>query len=279
MAATSFATGEREQVLVIETLGAPPPARRRRKRPRNAEIGEPPPELPVARATVVLAFNEFEDERAAGAWLEETSADEGAIDRLVEQGIAELNQALHAQAVASGDPYPQTVTPTRAVVIRIGYGNGEALADGAFSAAHQIDQGLGSVSRRRQRDEELRPQQRLAAVLGGREQLDACETLLLRARADLDGKREREAVLQLRVGLEALLVELRGALSDPGHDEDMTALKSAAERPVTSLTPPLQGDLTPSSSNLSASSSVSPSGCFAVAESWAVEPPDPAGYS
>lgn len=218
--------GEREQVLVIETLGAPPPARRRRKRPRDAEIGEPPPELPVARATVVLAFDEFEDERAASAWLEETSSDEAAIDQLIEHGIDELNQALHAHAVAGGDPYPQTVTPARAALVRIGYGSGEALADGAFTSAHQVDPGLGPVSRRRRRDEELRPQQRLAAVLGGREQLDACETLLLRARADLDAGRHREAALQLRIGLEALLVELRGALSDPGHEEDMATLQS-----------------------------------------------------
>lgn len=217
---------EREQVLVIETLGAPPPARRRRKRPRDAEVGEPPPELPVARATVVLAFNEFEDEPAGSAWLRETSIDEVAIDRLVERGIAELNQALHTQAVASGDPYPQTVTPARAVVIRIGFGGGEALADGAFTKAHQVDPGLGPISRRRQRDEELRPQQRLAAVLGGRERLDACETLLLRARADLDAGRDREAALQLRVGLEALLIELKGALSDDGHEEDMATLES-----------------------------------------------------
>jgi hypothetical protein len=235
--------GEREQVLVIETLGAPPPARRRRRRPRNAEVSEPPPELPVARATVVMAFNEFEDERAAAAWLGETSADEGAIDRLVEQGIAELNQALHAQAVASGDPYPQTVAPARAVVVRIGYGNGEALADGAYSAAHQVDPGLGPVSRRHQRDEELRPQQRLAAVLGGREQLDACETLLLRARADLDAGRKREATLQLRVGLEALLVELRGALSDPGHEEDMATLESRRHEAGDLANAALQGDL------------------------------------
>jgi hypothetical protein len=218
--------GEREQVLVIETLGAPPPARRRRKRPRGAEIGEPPPELPVARVTVVLAFNEFEDEQAAETWLSETTASEEAIDRLVERGIDELNQALHTQSVASGDPYPQTVTPARAVVIRIGFGGGEALADGAFTSAHQVDPGLGPISRRRQRDEELRPQQRLAAVLGGREQLDACETLLLRARADLDADRNREAALQLRVGLEALLIELKSALSDDGHKEDMATLES-----------------------------------------------------
>jgi hypothetical protein len=235
--------GEREQVLVVETLGAPPPARRRRRRPREAEIGEPPPELPVARATVVLAFDEFEDERAASAWLGKTSGDEGAADQLVEQGIAELNQALHTQAVAGGDPYPQTVTPSRAVVIRIGYGSGEALADGAFTAAHQVDPGLGPTSRRLQRDEELRPQQRLAAVLGGREQLDACETLLLRARADLDAKRNREAALQLRVGLEALLVELRGALSDPGHEEDMAVLESRRHEAGELANAALQGDL------------------------------------
>jgi hypothetical protein len=235
--------GEREQVLVIETLGAPPPARRRRKRPRGAEVGEPPPELPVARATVVLAFNEFESEQGADAWLRETSSDEDAVDQLVEQGIDELNQALHAHAVASGDPYPQTVTPARAVVIRVGYGNGEALADGAFTSAHQVDPGLGSVSRRRQRDEELRPQQRLAAVLGGREQLDACETLLLRARADLDAGRAREAALQLRVGLEALLVELRGALSDPDHEQDMATLESRRHETGELANAALKGDL------------------------------------
>jgi hypothetical protein len=235
--------GEREQVLVIETLGAPPAARRRRRRPRNADVSEPPPELPVARATVVLAFNELEDERAAAAWLQETSADEGAVDQMVEQGIAELNQALHAQAVASGDPYPQTVTPARAVVIRIGFGSGEALADGAYSNAHQVDPGLGPVSRRLQRDEELRPQQRLAAVLGGREQLDACETLLLRARADLDAGRNREAGLQLRVGFEALLIELKGALDDAGHEEDMATLDTRRAEIGELANTALQGDL------------------------------------
>lgn len=235
--------GEREQVLVIETLGAPPPARRRRKRPRGAEIGEPPAELPVARATVVLAFKEFDDEQAATAWLQKTSSDESAIDQLVEQGIDELNQALHAHAVVSGDPYPQTVTPARATTIRIGFGSGEALADGAFTSAHQVDPGLGPTSRRLQRDEELRPQQRLAAVLGGREQLDACETMLLRARADLDAGRNREATLQLRVGLEALLVELHGALGDTGHEEDMATLEARRHQSGDLANAALQGDL------------------------------------
>ena len=61
-------------------------------------------------------------------------------------------------------------------------------------------------------------------MLGGRESPDACETLLARARLDLETGFNREAALQLRVGVEALLVELRGALEDPGHGEDMDAL-------------------------------------------------------
>jgi hypothetical protein len=235
----------REQVLVIETLGAPPPARRRRKRPKDAEVAEPPAELPVARATVVLAFDELDDEEAASAWLREATASEDSIDRLVEQGIDELNRALHVQAVAGGDPYPQTVTPARATTIRIGFGSGDALADGAFTSAHRVDPGLGPTSRRRQRDEELRPQQRLAAVLGDREQLDACETLLLRARADLNADRNREAALQLRVGLEALLVELKSALSDPGHDEDMGTLEARRHEAGDLANAALRGSLDP----------------------------------
>jgi hypothetical protein len=129
------------------------------------------------------------------------------------------------------------------VVIRIGFGSGEALADGAYSNAHQVDPGLGPVSRRLQRDEELRPQQRLAAVLGGREQLDACETLLLRARADLDAGRNREAGLQLRVGFEALLIELKGALDDAGHEEDMATLDTRRAEIGELANTALQGDL------------------------------------
>jgi hypothetical protein len=48
--------------------------------------------------------------------------------------------------------------------------------------------------------------------------------MLARARLDLDAGRLREAALQLRVGVEALLVELRGALADPGHEEDLAVL-------------------------------------------------------
>jgi len=54
------------------------------------------------------------------------------------------------------------------------------------------------------------PDERFAAIVGGRQQALACEALVLRARADLDAGRPREAALQARVALEALLAELPG---------------------------------------------------------------------
>jgi hypothetical protein len=235
--------GERERVLVIETQGAPPPSRRRRRRPRPAEPDGLPAELPLTRVTAVRAFEPFENEAVASEWLQAASADEEAVDRLIDEGLAMLNRALHASAIASGDPHPQALTPARAVTVRIGFGSGAQVADGVFAAAQQVEAGGSAASRRRRRDEELHPQQRLAAVLGGREQLDACETLLLRARADLDAGREREAALQLRVGLEALLAELRGALADPGHEKDMATLTTRRHDAGELANTALAGDL------------------------------------
>ncbi len=228
---------------MLETLGAPSPPRRRRRRSREAEPGAAPASLPLTRATTVRASEPFGAEEEAARWLEQASADEKAVDELVAEGIGLLNRALHAHAIASGDPHAQILIPARAVAVRLGYGSGEEVASGEFSAAREVDTQAGPATRRQQRSEELRPQERLAAVLGGRERLNACETLLLRARADLDAGRNREAALQLRVGLEALLVELRGALSDPGHEEDMGALETSRGDVGDLANAALQGDL------------------------------------
>ncbi|HKT82897.1 MAG TPA: hypothetical protein VJQ84_03580 [Solirubrobacterales bacterium] len=235
--------GDRERVLVVETLGAPPPTGRRRRKPRETGADDLPAELPLTRITAVRAFEPLADEGSAESWLEATGGKEEAVDRLLEDGLADLNLALHTQAVAGADPHPQAMALGAAAAAKIGFGSGEQLADGLFTKARQVDPGLRPGSRRRLRDEELRPQQRVAAVLGGRERLDACETLLLRARADLDAGRAREAALQLRVGLESLLVELRGALSDPGHDEDMSALEARRQEVGELANAALQSDL------------------------------------
>jgi hypothetical protein len=210
-------------VLVVQTLGSPPALGRRRRRPRRSDPEEAPAALALTRVTAIRAFAPLESQSEAARWLDEACEAEDTVDVLVGEAIALLNRALHAQAVAAADPRAQAELPLeRAAAVRIGYGSGEEIADGRFTDARAVDVRAGT-SRRGRREQELRPQERVAAVLRGREQLDACETLLLRARADLDAGREREAALQLRVGLEALLVELKGSLSDPGHEEDMTA--------------------------------------------------------
>jgi hypothetical protein len=214
-----------QRVLVVETLGTTPPRGRRRRRPKEAEPGASPAPLPLTRVTAVRAQEPLDSPAAAERWLAEALAEEDSIDAVVADAVALLNRALHAQAVASADPGGGVLSGARAVTVRIGYGSGEEVAAGRFSAAREVEVGSGG-SRRRRREEELRPQERLAAVLGGRERIDVCETLLLRARADLEAERFREAALQLRVALEAMLVELDGALSDGGHEKDMAELRA-----------------------------------------------------
>lgn len=214
-----------EIVLVLQRLGAPPLGERRRRRGRPAPADPEPAPLALTRATVIRAAIPFETQAEAARWLDGTCEAEETIEALAAEAAATLNRALHVQAVAAADPYGRQLRPEQAERVLLGYGSGEETADGRFIDGRQVDLTPRAGSRRRQREEELRPQERLAAVLRGREQLDACETLLLRARADLDAGRTREAALQLRVGLEALLSELDGAVGDPGHEEDMAMLR------------------------------------------------------
>lgn len=231
-----------QQVLVIETIGAPPPPRRRRRRPKNSEAAAETAPLPLSRVTAVRAEEPFEESGEADAWLEEALASEDSIDAAVAEGVALLNRAIHAHAVASADPLGTELRADRAATVRIGHGSGKEVASGRFSTAREVDVRAGASARRRQ-DEELRPQERVAAVLGGREQLDACETLILRVRADLDCDRRREAALQLRVGLEAMLIELDGALADPDHELDMAELEARRSEAGEAANTALRGDL------------------------------------
>jgi hypothetical protein len=227
----------------VQRLGAAPATRRRRRRPRRAEAGERG-ELTLTRITAIRAFAPFDRPEEAARWLDEACEAEDTVDVLADEGIALVNRALHAQAVAAADPQARSeISADQAERVTIGYGSGEETADGRFSDAREVDLGAAG-SRRRRREEDLRPQERVAGVLRGREQLDVCETLLLRARADLDANRTREAALQLRVGLEALLVELQGALADPGHDEDMAALASRKSEAGEAANSALDGNLT-----------------------------------
>jgi hypothetical protein len=77
------------------------------------------------------------------------------------------------------------------------------VADGRFTAAYEVPYRPERVKRA----VALQPQERLAAILSGSSQVLVAEELVLRARADLDAGRPREAALQARIALESLLAE------------------------------------------------------------------------
>jgi hypothetical protein len=191
-------TASPTHVLVFATLGAP--ERRRlagRRHRRDAEPEPGPTAVATGRATIIDVGAPM-DEAQARAWL----ADAG--EEALEAGLAVLNRALHSFRIITADPYLQPVGRPQAIVARIGFGAGEEVAEGRWTAAKELTVPEG----RRRRSRILAPQARLAALLGSREAALACEELTLRARLDLDQGRPREAALQLLVALDAALAEL-----------------------------------------------------------------------
>ena len=201
-----------DHILVLHTAGATPRPLLRRRRARPAEPGDEPEPVPVVRATVIRA-EPFETDEGAAEWLDRLRRDP---DRLRDEAAAaarELNAMLRAHRAATADPSVRDVVPHGATAARVGYGSGDQVAHGHFTEAYDLPPEDPS-SKVRRRAESFAPDERLAAILGGREELLACEELVLRARADLDADRPREAALQARVALEALLAEVGGDLTE-----------------------------------------------------------------
>lgn len=207
--------------------------------------------MPVTRLTVIRPGG-FAAEAEAEAWLRELSDDLETADEVVDEALAVVNRALHAHRVATLDANAGGVSQQLALTTRVGYGTGDELADGRWTAASELPPAPGP----RRRAEALRPQERMAAELGRRELPDACETLLLRARADLDAGRLREAALQLRVGLEALLAEVSvgqpaaapgdlAATQASRQSEDLADLEGRRSRTGEAANEALAGDLAP----------------------------------
>ena len=203
-------------MIVLGTLGAP--QRRLFKGRKPAPVTEARPEpVPTARATLIGA-QPFDSTEQAEAWLEGLRRDVEATAAEVEAGVRRLNVVLRAHRAAALDPYARDVSAAAALVVRVGYGTGDQVADGRFAAAYELprDSAATLSPRAARRREALAPQERLAAILGGRDAPLAGEELLLRARADLDAGHPREAALQARVALEALIAELHREGRDVG---------------------------------------------------------------
>jgi HAMP domain-containing protein len=198
------------------------PQRRSRRWGREPEPDNVPAETGLSRATLVETT--VVDDEAAKAWLD--SIADAAADEAVTEGLAVLNSALRAFRAVSADPVVREVTAEQALTVRVGYGAGVEVADGAWTAARDIPASSDKAGRRRsQRLSALRPQERFAAVLGGRDAVLACEELALRARLDLDQGRPREAALQTHLALEAAIAELAAFRGQEGVGRRLSELE------------------------------------------------------
>jgi hypothetical protein len=213
---------EPERVIVLGTLGAPlmrvgqtrprPPGGRLRARlaPRPATrpaTPEPAP-VPTARATIIDPVP-LSAESQARAWLADLDG-----EREIDTAAGVLNRVLHAHRIAAADPGVHEIAPAQALVIRAGWGEGEQVADGRWVHARELTadavRARSGARRgaRRDRSAALRPQERLAALLGGRTSMLVCEELVLRARLDLDNARPAHAAIQLDAAYAAAVSEL-----------------------------------------------------------------------
>ena len=189
---------EPEHVVVLSTIGA-----ERRgmlgKRSRTRRTDPEPTSVPVARATVVDPVP-LSLETQANAWLKQLDP-----EREAHAAARVLNRVLYAHRIAGAAPHIHEISPAQALVVRAGFGEGEQVADGLWSDAREL-----VLSRRRtgKRASVLRPQERLALLLSGRDSVLLCEELTLRARLDLDQGRLALAAIELERAYAAALREL-----------------------------------------------------------------------
>lgn len=212
--------GEPEHVVVLGTLGAAPigtgrarPNRGGRFRAGGRRLGPPASAEPAAvqstRVTVIDPVP-LAAEQQARAWL-------GGLDRErdVQATTRVVNRVLHFQRIASANPYVHEVSPAQALVIRAGWGEGEQVADGRWLHARELSwerskRGLAGLRRgaRSERSSALRPQERLAKLMGAQAGMLLCEELALRARLDIEQERPWHAALELERAYALALMEL-----------------------------------------------------------------------
>jgi hypothetical protein len=213
--------GELEAILVLGTLGAPRRTAMRGRRGKQVEDAGAEP-VPTTRATVIRP-EPFESRQQAERWLDGVRRRAEARDEELGNASAILNRALHAHRVASADHAAPDVSPVRALVIRLGFGSGEDVSEGRYAAAWELPR-----ERLRTRRSMEAPEQRFAELLTRREEALPAEDLVLRARADLDGGRDREAALQARIALESLLASLPPGSPDREPLEDQRGMVAEA---------------------------------------------------
>ncbi len=208
--------GEPERVVVLETIGATPRRGRLAARRRPPVEAEPEPaSVPTTRVTVIDPVP-VGAERQARTWLAQLEA-----EREARAAAAMVNRVLHAHRTATADPCVRELGPAQALTVRAGWGEGEQVAYGQWRHAREL---RFTEHRRRRRAAVLRPQERLAALLGAREAPLLCEELALRARLDFDQGRGALAAVELDRAYAAAMVELP-ALQRPDLEARIAELR------------------------------------------------------
>jgi hypothetical protein len=233
-----FAGDDVREIVIIGGVDAPRRGLagvRRKRRPTVPGDGEPAP-VEVTRATIVDATPIYE-RAAAERWLARAAGDEA--DAVVAGAFAVLARAVAGHRVAAADPCVPDPDPARALATRVGYGTGEQVADGEWEVARELP------APRPPRRRALVPQQRLAALLSGRDVALACEELALRARADLRAGRGREAAMQAHMALEAAVAELESWRRQGDMARRLDELAVHREGVASAANAALQGGLEP----------------------------------
>jgi hypothetical protein len=204
------------RIVVLKELGAPEMrlVPRRRRRARAVEPEPAPAAVRTTRATIIRGVPVGEAE--AAEWLKDAG------ERVPEE-LAVLRRVVHLHRLSAADHGVREPALDQALAVRVGYGSGDEVADGRWTEAVEP----GEPRERVKREAALRPQERLAALLGGRDAALACEELALRARADLDGGRLREAALQLAPALDAAIAELEAWRDRRDLGERLAELREA----------------------------------------------------
>ena len=221
-----------EHVLVITTTTAERPRRRGVGR-RSPSAAGSAPTVDIGRATLIAADPLTVD---AETWLREHD-----VEAEVAAALATMNRVIDVHRIAAADPVAPPITRTACLLVRVGTGAGDQVAHGQWR--HAVAVAPPAETSRRDRAAVLRPQERLGAVLAGRDVALACELLTLRARADADAGRWREAAFQLRVALEAVLAELLPWSGQGDIDERLAELRTMRGAVGDAANAALQGGL------------------------------------
>ncbi len=88
--------------------------------------------MTTGRATVIAAAEPFVDAAAAARWL--AAAGEAELASHLEV----LTRSLHTFQVVTADPFAEPVGRDQLLVARVGYGQGEEVADGQWSEAREL---------------------------------------------------------------------------------------------------------------------------------------------